>query len=189
MIDYQVKPVVFNLDDFCEEIMKPRFWKLIFRLKDRYPNFKVTMFTIPLRCSEEWLAMVQTYPWSDHRDRHEWMGKTDIDLPFQPYFYKGFKAPWWRMSQETADAFNREGYLLSTCRGYHDVTGPRVYRFNEGHPHIPMVWYERDDYYTVHSHVQPMKKSKDGLPDGTIHSRLMKAFPKNTPFLFISEVV
>lgn len=187
------KPIVFDLDDFCEEIMKPEFWGLLFTLRDIYPRLKITMFTVPLKCSESWLRRVtEDYDWlelhyhgSDHEDRHEWLNKIHVDFPFGEFFYKGFKAPWWRMGQRTADVFNDKGFVLSSMAGYFDVNGPKIYRFNSGREIIPSVQYEGSRYCTMHSHVQPMKMG-DGLPQ--IFDKVAHAYPRDSEFVFISEL-
>lgn len=185
----ETKPVVFDLDDFCEEIMTEVLWGLLFGLKQRHPKLKVTLFTIPLKCSERWLRehkldwMELHYHGSDHEDRDEWMGKTQIDFPYEGLFYKGFKAPWFRMDQITADALSSQGYMISTRRGKFDVNAKRVYRYNEGKPIIEDVWYEQEKFHAIHSHVQHQKRG-DGLPD--IIDKIV--FPKNADFLFVSEV-
>mgnify|MGYP001213016571 CR=1 FL=1 len=195
MIRYETKPVVFNLDDFCEEIMTAESWKILLELKRRYHKLKITMFTIPFLCTEEWLRMVKkTYPWiemhyhgSNHSDRDEWLARTEWDAPYSSYFFRGFKAPWWRLGQPSADMLDKKGFVISACRGYFDVNASRVYHFNIGNKHIHKVWYEREAFHSVHSHVQH-QKTYDGLPDGDLLDQLLSAFPKNSRFLFISEL-
>lgn len=71
-------PMIVDLDDFCEEIMTPELWGYVLELKKAQPELKITMFTIPLKCSEKWLQWVKKeYSWlelhyhgSDHtKDR------------------------------------------------------------------------------------------------------------------------
>jgi hypothetical protein len=185
------KPVVFNLDDFYEVIMNEGLWDNILALKHVYPKFKVTMFTCPLLCSEHWLQMIKAqYPWIEmhyhgtrHADPNEWYNRETINLPYGQYFFKGFKAPWYRMDQKTADLLMRQGYLISTGNG--DICGRNVYRFNIGIERIPDVWYENDHYHCFNSHVQH-QDTLDGLPD--ILSKAVQAFDPDSDFLFISEV-
>lgn len=195
MLLYQTKPIVLDLDDFCEEIMTNELWGLIHLLKKQYPKLKITMFTIPLLCSEAWLTMVQTqYPWiemhyhgSDHKNPTEWLEiSNSLNLPHPQYFHKGFKAPWWRLGQTTAELLRNEGYLISSRLGQRDIEG-RAYRFNVGTQHMRDVWYENDLHHAVHSHVQH-QKLKDGLPDGNVLDSLCGAFPKNSDFWFVSEL-
>lgn len=187
------RSVVFDLDDFCEEIMTKELWDNLFLLKNTYPNLKITMFTIPMLCSKRWLQYVRSsHPWlelhyhgSDHQNRQEWFDKTDFNFPYPDYFVKGFKAPWWKMNQITADAMNKQQFILSTRLGRYNIQADRTYRFNDGSEVFPDVWY-RAQYEMFHSHVQP-QKTHDGLPD--ILDLTLKAFPRRSRFLFVSEIV
>jgi hypothetical protein len=151
------------------------------------------MFTIPSKCSEEWILGVQEkYEWiemhyhgSNHKDRDEWFDKTEIEFPYANLFYAGFKAPWWRMNQKTADVLNEKGFLISIMKGCFDVNGDRIYSFNIGKERIVNVWYENTKFHSFHSHVQK-QKAKDGLPD--IFDRVMNAFAKESEFMFVGEV-
>ena len=188
-----LKPVVFDLDDFCEEIMNPKLWNRIFRLKYKCPNLKITMFTVPLKCSEKWLSEVKDkYPWIEmhyhglsHEDKNEWFGKTNLELPYSEYFFKGFKAPWWRMDQKTADWFNERDYVISGMKGCFQVAGPKLYFFNEGQRLLTENVAYLSSYRTIHSHVQHQKLG-DGLPD--IFEKINALLNKDDEFLFISEL-
>lgn len=195
MLYLQPKPVVFDLDDFCEHYMLADSWKLLLELKLIYPKLKVTMFTIPLLCDENWLNMVaHKYPWiemhyhgSSHEDPDEWLGKTEIEMPYPKFFYRGFKAPWWRMDQTTATALDQAGFIISACRGWFDIQASRVYRYNEGCQRVKGIWYENKGYHSVHSHVQH-QKTHDGMPDTGVFETITNAFYKNYKFLFVSEI-
>jgi hypothetical protein len=191
----QRPPVIFDLDDFCEEIMTSELWELVLELKKKCPAFKVTMFTIPDRCSEGWLKDVrQKYDWiemhyhgSKHVDRDEWLGKSKIEMPYSDrgIFYRGFKAPWWRMDQRTADLFDSQGYVLSCrSRGRFDVRAKKVYRFDTGLEVIPNVAYQGEGLH-IHSHVQSQKQA-DGMPD--IFEQIASLLRPSDQFLFISEL-
>lgn len=188
-----MKPVVLNLDDFSEAIMTPSLWSNILRLRRRYLQLKITMFTVPLQCSRLWLEQIRdNFPWlelqyhgDDHIDRDAWLSREDVTLPYSDLFYRGFKAPWWRLDQTTADRLSQAGFLLSTKAGYYDVQGPRVYRYNLGVERRKQIWYERPEFYSVHAHVQSQRLC-DGLPDGILEW-LLTAFPPAQEFLFVSE--
>jgi len=186
------KPVVFNLDDFCESIMTAELWAYVFRLKDKCPSLKITMFTVPYLCSRKWLRRVKKhYPWIEmhyhgswHQDRNEWFGRTTVRLPYAEYFFKGFKAPWWRMDQVTADWFNARGYVVSSKRGRFCVSGPKVYLFDTGRRLMKGVAYE-SSYRSIHSHVQRQRDRK-GLPD--IFDEISSLLRDDDEFLFVSEL-
>lgn len=188
-----IKPIVFDLDDFSEEIMTDDLWHFLLELKRIYPKFKVTMFTVPLLCSEGWLKWVKKeYDWiemhyhgSNHIDRDEWFDKTEIEFPYGDFFYRGFKAPWWRMNQKTADVLNEKGFLISASKNYFDVNGDRVYRFNLGQERIGGIWYENSKFHSFHSHVQE-QRTKVGLPD--VFNKAINSFYNKSEFLFISEL-
>jgi hypothetical protein len=130
-----------------------------------------------------WLEL--HYHGTDHKDRNEWFNKKFFDLPYEKYFFRGFKAPWWRMDQQTANLFSISGYTLSVKKNYFNVKGRSVYIFDEGRCIIPDVAYENKNFIGVHSHVQE-QKNKDGLPD--MFDKIINLLD-NDRFLFISEAL
>lgn len=85
----------------------------LFRLKDMYPKFKVTLFTIPSQCSIRFLRDVSKLTWVQmaiHGIRHSplefkkmsYNRCASILVEFKKGFYvKGFKAPHWQYSRES----------------------------------------------------------------------------------------
>lgn len=198
LFDRNNKPIIFNLDDFSEQIMTPSLWKNIHELKRIIPDLKITMFTVPLLCSEDWLKNIKkNYKWiemhyhgSNHIDRNEWFKKTEINLPFEDkdYFYKGFKAPWWRMDQQTANVLDNKGFLISACAMNFDVTGRKVYRFNIGTEIMYNTAYENSNFNSLHSHVQH-QGGNDGLPDAFDKiANILYKWNKKNHFIFVSEL-
>ena len=57
------KKVVVDFDDFYET---SGGLNELYKLKDCYPNFKVTMFTIPLKCSDTWWKEMDKIDWIQH---------------------------------------------------------------------------------------------------------------------------
>jgi hypothetical protein len=192
MMHLHEKVTIFNLDDFCEELMTRERWKLVLSLKDEFPDLKISMFTIPLLCSREWLKHVhETYPWiemhyhgSDHKDKEEWTKPNPPNIVEEPFFVKGFKAPWWNISQENAEPLIKRGYIIST-RKKNPIIGPKIYQFDSGEELRWNVAYRDGVNYKLHSHVQE-QPTRDGLPE--IYDTIRSYLKRTARFLFISQL-
>lgn len=144
--------VVFDLDDFREDT---NALDLLFRMKARWPKFKVTLFTIPTKCSPRFLQEIKQISWIEMA-MHGWehlplefdkMSKNDT-LKYLSIaeswnvFEKGFKGPHWRTSQGTLDALQERGWWVA---GNADPNSrPNGERFPEGLP----VYFANGDLIT-----------------------------------------
>lgn len=120
------KGVILDFDDFREDENSLDY---LFRLRAKFPKFKVTLFTIPSKCSTEFLKAVKEVPWiqmalhgHEHLPvecelwkRHE--ARTFLQHDFEAGgvkpFVRGFKAPQWRMSQGTIEACEELGFWVA----------------------------------------------------------------------------
>lgn len=132
-----IKTVVLSLDDFS--VLRSRM-DLLTTIKEHYPNFKVSMFTIPydyeyetttlrLVRSEALEKIKKNLDWIQiiphgvmhipeefaHCDRETMkMAMASIDEAFEkddlPY-EKGFKAPFWLWNQDVVDVLDEYGWF------------------------------------------------------------------------------
>jgi hypothetical protein len=119
---------LFNLDDACDD---ERTRKDLLRLEDLkadIPTLKVTLFTIPGRCSPTWVREMKVfYDWCDlvphgwmHRNCYEcasWK-KADCKAALRAaremgFTTKGFKAPGWQISDGCYEALAEEDYWIA----------------------------------------------------------------------------
>jgi len=171
--------------------MTSELWGYLFEIKKAIPNIKITMFAIPSLSSKSWIKNIKKkYGWmelhyhgSDHKNKDEWFNKTSINLPYSEFFYPGFKAPWWRIDQITADTLNLKKFIISINREY-SVEADKIYQFDLGQEIIPGVCYIYK-WKSIHSHIQKQKQ-KDGLPD--IFDDILKELKSCKTFFFISEL-
>jgi hypothetical protein len=193
--------VVFNIDDFCDKRVESidgriYFYKdfgipylqEVFALRRRYPNFKVTLFTVPDQSSRGFLESVKRFDWIEmavHGFSHEYLDEM-LDIPKDKMldrfkqidfslFCKGFKAPGWRLDQKTIDVCNEMGLWVALhgkyepfslqCRHGYYVIGRR-YAWWHAHTHnVENNWIKKD--------VQ----------------MLLERWPQDQEFLFVSEAI
>jgi hypothetical protein len=154
--------LIADFDDFSE---KSNRLDLLFKLKDLIPNYKVTLFTCPGLCSEEFCRGVATLDWVElalHGDVHselecsKWTKQQTLDYLYKyeswGCFKKVFRAPYWASSEEVKEALVEKGYIL--CENKKVEYGGKVYQMTPEisiHGHITNVCgnglEEKFDYY------------------------------------------
>lgn len=180
-----------TLDDFSEEIMKDEEWKALFELKKEYPDLKITMFTIPEQCSISWLKKVKEFNWIElavHGTDHRFI-KSQIPESLLDGYTNWFKAPRWKLTLEDFNRLRQIGYLVATNKT-NAFKGDYVY--DDGLEIVQDVHYKLSNgFFTWHGHVQSQKSCNSVNPNGLCDViRLFKdLIPKNTDFLFVSEIV
>lgn len=199
--------VILDLDDFS--VLNNRF-DLLFKIKEHYPNFKVSMFTIPfdaryetsgnriyrdkaVETLKENLDWIQIIPHGlAHMPREfEKADKTTtllalkaIDEVFSkdeiPY-EKGFKAPQWLWNREVVEALDSKGWW-----GAVDVNQPempctnRFYRYSYS---LSQPFWESDrEVLKLHGHL-------DGSSDNDLDKCFLGIFklPTDVEFGFVTE--
>lgn len=204
IIKNQHQKVYLDLDDFCEEYMKEVNWQLLHELRRIYPDFKVTMFTIPGKSSLQWLKWVKKeYPWIEmavhgttHEDQSEWLvsGEKAMQKLILVYnrdvFCKGFKAPWWKISKDAYNALRNAGFWVATNKTnkFAKTKDPLNYKYDAADEMLPDIHYGHPFFDTWHGHVQSLRQytsKPNGLPD--VFDTIKGAWDGQAKFGFISE--
>ena len=116
--------LVVDLDDFYDET--DALDKLV-AIKEKYPNFKITLFTIPGKISLPLLKKAKKLGFIqmavhgyDHHDNYEFSKPTEeeaMKLLFKrgnlSYYVKGFKAPGWQISVGAMKALSRMNFWVA----------------------------------------------------------------------------
>lgn len=201
--------VFVDLDDFCEEYMTEREWNLLHELRRIYPDFKVTMFTIPAKSSPQWLRWVKKqYPWIEmaihgtyHENQDEWIvsgkkAKEMLDKILWIYndevFCRGFKAPWWKISYDMYNVLRKNGFWVALNKTNKFIKGePQLtYIYDCGDEVLPDIHYRNSFFDTWHGHVQSQKEFGAKIPNGLedIFDLISKTWHHQARFSFVSEL-
>ena len=133
-----MREIVFDYDDITDEDIQ---LETLLSLKERYPDFKVTIFAIPAKCSKELLEKLASYDWIElvphgwnHESRweaQEWsekeVNKVLDKIETMGVFKKGFKAPGWKISETLCKVLKKRGYWLCNHMEYIPVEGLKVF--------------------------------------------------------------
>ena len=117
------KEYIIDADDFMEE---SNGLHILFRIKARNPEFKITLFTIVGKCSKEFIELIKKIDWIDMVP-HGWEHGTSRECENWSYeksklylkevnrlgLTKGFKAPGWQISDGMYKALLEEGYWVA----------------------------------------------------------------------------
>jgi hypothetical protein len=197
--------IYVDLDDFCEEYMTPERWQLLQELRRIYPDFKVTMFTIPGKSSPMWLRRVkEEHSWIEmavhgtrHEDRSEWLGSGDEALRRFRWVYndeiyaKGFKAPWWKLSKEAYVALRQAGFWVATNKTnpFAKPDDPLNYKYDDGDEVLRDIHYRHPFFDAWHGHVPTQRSSGAPLPNALedAYNLISQAWHPQSRFHFISE--
>ena len=179
---------IVNADDFHED--NNRF-DLLHQIKQKLPNFKITMFTIPGLCSLQWSKWVfSDYPWIEMvphgwkhphpRECESWtFNETMIYLDLIskiPYYVHGFKAPGWQISGGTYKALDATGYWVAD-QEYNDWRRPFGLKSY-------VLTHDDPDVKKMHFHVQNV--CGNGLEESL--DQIMSLDP-DEEFMFVSEYI
>ena len=148
-----------DFDDLYDEIADRSLGHLL-ALKEKYPAFACTLFTIPDRTSDETIAKFKPYPWialAPHGWRHTggeclaWPAheaeakillakERGIDAPV-------FRAPGWLINRATYEACRDLNIVVADhSENFLAVPGTKVYRYNDP------AW-RANDVTPVHGHL------------------------------------
>lgn len=185
-------PVVFDVDDFSDKYGGGKTLDDLLVLKDRYPKFKCTLFTIPARIHYSLLERARRYDWIElgvHGWTHEPLEELktlnpqmllkylDV-LPHtddKPYS-KIFRPPGWYITREHVNALNRRSYAVALNRRDVDRLSP----------YCEHGYYACDDRWPAwhgHTHDVCGNYLNQHLPD------LLKKWSPEQDFAFASEAV
>ncbi len=174
--------IVLDLDDFYEGHTA---WELLMELRGWFPKFRVTMFTIPGRCSRRFILNMQAQPWIDMVP-HGWMHRTStesagwVEGQVEEFLrnisgmglIQGFKAPGWQISDACYRVLADHGYWIAD-QEYNNDRRPK-----------DVPYYLVDQPWKIHGHV-------GGRMDNRL-SKLMPqllVLPKDTDFQFVKDYV
>lgn len=116
--------ITLDLDDFHEHNSD---WDLLVRLREEIPDFRVTLFAIPVYCTSRFIADCHARPWIDLVP-HGWHHETSRECEAWSYdrmraaishyerlgfVTKGWKAPGWQISDGCYEALFEAGYWVA----------------------------------------------------------------------------
>ena len=146
--------IIVDADDLMEQ---SNGLHILYQIKSKIQNFKITLFTIPGLCSDDFLNQVREIGWIDmvphgwihetSRECENWTYEQSIDYlnKIERYnFTKGFKAPGWQISDGMYKALLEKGYWVAD-QMYNNDRRPKelkAYLLDESykyHYHIPDV--------------------------------------------------
>lgn len=197
--------VALDIDDFT--IVSPRL-QVWLRLKEHFPDFKVSMFTIPslrkvdygpwlireetakeIRKHLDWIQIIP-HGWAHESSRefrdydqatfkHDYVPKmADAFAQAGLPWVKGFKAPHWQWSQGVVNALNELGWWGAVLREDKMIVPDRYYRYN----YLLNEPFPLDaQLLKLHGHVYGTKNDI-----GTCMDNLLR-LPRDTQFDFITD--
>lgn len=199
--------VALDIDDF--NWINPRM-DIWLKLKDYFPNFKVSMFTIPnpRKCDygpyltkkdtleeiKKHLDWIQIIPHSfTHESSHEMESYSyesfklllsRIEEIFNKDgvpFVKGFKAAHWRWNEGVVKALDEAGWWGGVLREDKMIKTKKFYRYN--YLLNEEFWKSKEDVLKLHGHVFGTKNDI-----GKCIDNLFK-LPQDTQFHFITDFI
>lgn len=197
-----MKDVIFDSDDFAMQPERDCMRELL-HIKEKFPNFKVTLFSIPfyggydqgeffkyINDSHDWIQLAM------HGWRHDsnfecknWsynQARIHMEhLKTKSWYVNGFKAPGWQISRDTYKACFDAGVWVADHKQsvYTEPGVPNNERRPEG-----LKVYEIDHPWMVHTHT--WNCVGNGLPE-MIEKWEKEGYPfdQKTNFHFIDEVI
>ncbi len=183
-------PVVFDVDDLCDQYdCLPE----LDRLKEKYPDFKCTLFTIPDKTSKDLLKQCQQRPWIElawHGVKHEPNEELkSIDGPHLfralhvyksseagSFYADGFRPPGWYIQPHHIEALNNLGMWVAIHKRDEKRLGPLC-------RHGYYICNDDRNYWHGHSHSTCGNGIQDRLEE------LLKKWPVDQKFGFVSDAV
>lgn len=174
------KKVVFSLDDFS--LMNNDF-ELLLKLKEHYPQLKVSMFMIPFHAEFEISSahIFRDGALKTLHDNLDWIqiiphGLTHMDREFEkadkeamrltmraidklwtmqgiPYV-KGFKAPQWLWNKDVVEVLDKEGWFGSVDRNQPNMLKTKKFYEYNWSISEPFI-YSEADVLKLHGHINP----------------------------------
>ena len=179
-----MRKIVFNIDDFCD-----RDWPImdhLFALKKRYPNFKVTLFTIPFKISREHLLEAKSTGWIELAvhgfthipkemlvlNREEIVkGFSTIDFSL---FTRGFRAPYWLLNEEVIECCNLFKMWVALHHTKNDGSWKNLCQHGYYYPR------DTENLECWYAHTYDIKNELAGL---------LKKWEPDREFAFVSEAI
>jgi len=179
------KVYIIDFDDYCDNTVSCLY--ILEEIKNKYPDFKCTLFTIPSRCNMttidrakslgDWIALAphgyfhtkgECLGWTAEEtvDKIRLAAAAGIDAPI-------FKAPAWLLDAEVYEACKQLDYVVASHKDFRIpfsnrlVAGPvKEYVYNA--PNLRLKWTR-----SIHGHVSNVSGNwiKDMWEDGRISFR------------------
>lgn len=179
--------IYVDLDDFSED---NAHLELLEEVREQVPQFRVTLFTIPGRCSRGFLEMVGEkmpwvrmipHGWSHHSNREcERWGYEDSLAYLRrmrhsyPCMGQGFKAPGWQISDGMYKALLEMGYWVADQQynNYRRPPGLRAYLLdssNKIHGHLGHLGgFNANELRTILPQILAAKEKPFGLVEDAV---------------------
>jgi len=109
-----MKTCTLDLDDFSENNNRLDW---LWVLKNEFPHFKVSLFTVPKKCSESFLIYIMKIEWIQlclHGLKHihnEEINNKDLKT-LTEVFVKVYRAPYWQLSDEMYKRLKKLKYKI-----------------------------------------------------------------------------
>lgn len=205
-----MKRVCLSLDDFS--VLNNRL-DLLLKIKEHYPNFKVSLFTVPfdvsrevnpqarlhregaLKMIKENLDWMQIIPHGLTHMTNE-MKKCDYEL-FKKVmlsikeafdkdglpFVKGFKAPYWLWNKDVIRALDEEGWW-----GAIDRNQPNMLRTKRFYQYSHLL---QELYHKSNSEVLKLHGHLDGVSENDLEKNFTKIFklPVETEWHYVTDFI
>jgi len=201
--------IVFDADDFS--ILRSRM-DLLLKIKEHYPKFKISLFTIPYDYEYETsrLRLFRDEALKSIHENLDWMKiiphgllhlprefeKCDkktmemtlkgIDETFKkdglPYV-KGFKAPQWLWNQDVVDVLDDNGWFGAIDRNQPEMLKTKKY-YEYNYSIEEPFWHAKEDLLKLHAHMT--LPSTNNLEDCLLN--IMK-MPLDSEFYFVTDFI
>jgi hypothetical protein len=182
---------------------------LLLQLKEHFPNFKVSLFAIPLdkkldygpylirqsllEEAKKHLDWIQLIPHGlKHESSREMYGMLHEEFKHQILpdikdafwrddlpYEKGFCAPHWRWSKGVVDALNEAGWWGAVLREEKELIPKRFYRYT--HLLNEPFWESKEEVLKLHGHVYGTKNDI-----GLCMQNLLK-LPRDTEWCYVTD--
>jgi len=192
--------IILDFDDFSEVRSELHY---LYRLRARFPKFKVTLFAPPMKSSAQFLHVVSLLDWVqlavhgwEHNGKEclEWTRKETIGYLRSAQrlgvFVKGFKAPHWSITPAVYDACRDEGYWVAD-NSERQATAPtipqdvKIYYSNGGRlSHGALI--KGTDYERQHGHISWVAGVNNDIK---LMMNDLLMLPADTEFVFIDDVI
>jgi len=203
-----MKKIVLDFDDWS--VLGNRF-DLLLRLREHYPQLKVSLFAIPfdarfetdtiakmfrekaVKTAKENLDWIQLIPHGLTHIQSEFKNadKTTTQLALKAIddafkkdglpYEKGFKAPFWEWNQDVVDALDKEGWWGAVDPRQTDMLKTKKFYRHEFSIAEP-YWLSEKDVWKLHGHMD--SKSDNDFEECFI--RLFK-MPSDAEFRFVTD--
>lgn len=191
-LTWQRQPVVFDLDDFCD---RHNCLAELDRLKETYPDFRATLFTIPALTSTSLVKEAKKRDWLelavhgiDHEPNEELKAVSPAALRqhldkvkrIAPEYVRGFRPPGWFITEAHVRAISDAGFWVALHARDRDSLSPLCthgfYCCEDG----PR---RRLPYWHGHCHAVCGNGIRETL------DVLLRRWPRGQQFLFVSDAV